>query len=562
MKHTGPLLLTLAGALCGACGESRMRTLPELDEEASLQDPRLEPCEVDTFDGPVQGLCGTLVVAEREGEPEKVLSLPLQRIRGQAPGADALPVVYLGNGPGQSNFSFLPPRELTQGNDFVRLGYRGADSSVTLECDEVARVIRETPALTDAHLDQVRQATNDCLQRLNESGHSLSDFGLDDVARDLHAALDVLDYERVHVLADGFGLEVALAFVERFPGRVERIVATSPAPVGPFLLDAESLQSHLDAIAGRCAASDHCGSDDLLTDIHRAREALPSRWVFTSIDSGRLSLVTALSLLGRESTVRAVDAWAAAGDGSYAGLAMMSWLGDSIGQNLFIWGDALAKTVPLAFDPERNYREENQRTPERPLGAPARLLLYGAAPDSQWLPLPDRRSSPEEAATETGPSPEAGADPEDNRSEVETPTDLPPRTPGPPAALFVHGTVDPTRPGAHAAFAGRLAAIEQVTIEEAVLASEAWALQPNEMARLVADYLNRGEVDGSRLTKLPWTFAPQLRLSTMQWVLTVLTVALPLLLFYFVYLLFRRVKRTIEQERTEQLGAGSDQSSS
>ncbi len=545
-------------ALSFACGESRMRTLPELDEEANLEDPRLEPCEVDTLDGPVNGLCGTLVVRERESGGDALLSLPLQRIKAQAPGAEALPILFLGNGPGQSNFNFLPPRELTQGNDFLRLGYRGADSSVTLECNEVARVIRETPALTEAHLDQVQRATRDCLERLRESGHSLADFGLDDVARDLNEALAVLEYERVHVLADGFGMQVALAFAERYPGRVARIVATSPAPLGPFLLDADALQRHLEAIAGRCAGSENCDSDDLLDAIERGRAGLPSRWAFTSIDSGRLSLVTALSLLGRESTVRSVDAWAAAGDGSYAGLAMMSWLGDSIGQNLFIWGDALAKTVPLGFDPERDYRAENQRSPDHLLGSPARLLLYGAAPDPEWLPL----DAP-------APAPAQAAEPRETGSETVIPSEsatevAPPKDAGPakPEALFIHGTVDPTLEVATPAFAARLARVERVTVEEAVLASEGWALQPNEMARMAASYLNGGEADGSRLTKLPWTFTPRLRLATMQWILTLLTVVIPLLLVGFVYLLFRRVKRTIEQERADQLAEGTDQSRS
>ncbi|MEO0814216.1 MAG: hypothetical protein AAFY60_15245, partial [Myxococcota bacterium] len=171
------------------------------------------------------------------------------------------------------------------------------------------------------------------------------------------------------------------------------------------------------------------------------------------------------------------------------------------------------------------------------LGAPARLLLFGTLPDAQWLPKSIQNPVPD--------VPEAQA-PEESAPK--------------PDALFVHGTLDPTRSVARAAFAERLNRIESVTLEEAVLASEGWALQPNELARLSGSFFNRGSADGTRLTKLPWSFAPQLRLSTMQWVLTVLTVVLPLLLMGFIYLLFRRVKRTIDQERAEHARklAGSD----
>ncbi|MEM6731133.1 MAG: hypothetical protein AAF658_06235 [Myxococcota bacterium] len=509
-----------------------MRTLPELDEEANIEDPRLAPCDIDTVDGPVPGLCGTLVVPERQDDESTTLSIPIQRIKAQTPGADALPILVLGNGPGQSNFQFIPPKELTKANDLIRVGYRGTDSSVTLECNEIAAVIRETPALTEPHLDRLRTAATDCLERQQRSGHRLEDFTLEAVARDLVAALETFEYERIHVLADGFGLQVALELHARYPDRVERIVATSPAPLGPFLLNAATFQAHLEAIAGRCAASDACAAqtDDLLSSFERARGSLPSRWGFTSVDSGRLTLVTALSLLARESTVRAVDAWASAGSGSHAGLAMMSWLGDNIGQNVFVWGDALAKTAPLALARETNHRDANERNVTHLLGSPARLMLFGAAPNGALLPEARPRPLPERR----------------------------------PDALFIHGTVDPTRAVALESFESELGSVQTLIVEDLVLASEAWLLQPSNLARVVAEFVNGGQPSAAQLVKQPWSFEPGLRLGTMQWFLTVLTVIIPLLLGAFVFLLFRRVKRTIDLERAEhasQLSGGDDSQS-
>ncbi|MEO1173610.1 MAG: hypothetical protein AAFX94_16405, partial [Myxococcota bacterium] len=205
--------------------------------------------------------------------------------------------------------------------------------------------------------------------------------------------------------------------------------------------------------------------------------------------------------------------------GSAAGLAMMSWLGDNISQNVFVWGDALAKAVPLGLDPSVDYRKLDSRGSTL-FGSPVRLLLFGGRPKEALLP------------------PATGAA---NTVEID--------------ALFVHGTVDPTREIARSALVPRFRSVETVTVEEAVLASEAWAMQPNEFSRMVDAYLNRGAVESGSLVRTPWTFVPTLRMATMQWFMTVLTVLLPLLLAGFIYLLFRRVKRTIEAERAEQQNA-------
>ncbi|MEM6532203.1 MAG: hypothetical protein AAF654_06245 [Myxococcota bacterium] len=520
MNRTWSSVAALALLAATGCGDSAMRTIPELDEEASREDARLNPCELDTADGPVNGLCGTLVVPEDRSAPDgATLSLPVQRIRGQTPGANALPIVFLGNGPGQTNFTYLPPKELTEANDFLRLGYRGVDSSVTLECNEVAFVARQTPALTDDHLDDLATAAGSCLERLMQGGHSLSNFGVNAVAADIAAALELFEYKKAHFLADGFGIQSALAFADAHPDRVGRLVALSPAPLGPFLLPPQAIQAQLETLARRCAASERCSSagDDLVANIASARSALPSRWGFTSIDSGRLSLVTAVSLVGRESTVRAMDAWQAGANGSAAGLAMMSWLGDNISQNVFVWGDALAKTVPLGLDPEVDYREADSRG-ETLLGSPVRLLLFGGRPDAGLLPDPPRQPGPSTTVMD---------------------------------ALFVHGTVDPTRDIAQSSLASRFRSVQLAAVEEAVLASEAWAIQPNEFSRMITGYLNTGAVDSSSLVRTSWSFAPSLRMATIQWFMTVLTVVIPLLLGAFILLLFRRVKRTIETERAE-----------
>ena len=224
-----------------------------------------------------------------------------------------------------------------------------------------------------------------------------------------------------------------------------------------------------------------------------------------------------MSLLGQESTARAVDAWTAASRGSNAGLAMMSWLGDSVGQNMFIWGDALAKAMPLGFDPEKDYRASEKRGPSV-LGSPARLLLFGGAPELDTIAPADPQRAPETLSVET---------------------------------LFVYGSVDPTRAVAGRAFASRLENVRDLTLAEAVLASEAWLARPRELAGVVADFLNGGEPAADSVTKMPWSFEPTLRMATMQWFMTILTVVLPVVLFVFIALMLRRLRRTIELERAE-----------
>lgn len=499
-----------------------MRTLPEIDDAATSENARLTPCEIASTNGTMSGVCGTLVVPERYNSTEsRQISIPIQRIRAPSPDPDALPIVYLGNGPGQSNFTFRPPKALVQKNDFVQMGFRGIDSSVTLECHEVAVVARQTPALTHSHLDAIADATRSCLERLAAADHTLSDFDLSSVARDLQATIELFEYPRVHLLTDGFGIQSAIAFAIQNPSRVARVVSLSPAPLGPMLLSSEDIQSHLQTIANRCALSTYCKSrsEDLLADLASTREFLPSRWWFSSLDPGRISLVTALSLSARESTVRTIDAWQDAANGSPAALATMSWLGDNLSQNVFVWGDALAKTLPTLLDTDVFDRSKHQPG-KTMLGSPIRLMLFGGLPPGL---RPKIRSAAHARAT--------------------TAIDLSIN------ALFVHGTLDPTRRDSRSTLAPRFQHVDWVTIEDAVLGSEAWATQPNELSRVLTRYLNYGSVDTRPLVRHPWKFAPKLKFGTMHRLMTAATFLLPVLLGGLVFLLFRRVKRALEIER-------------
>jgi len=204
------------------------------------------------------------VPLDRSGAVPGTIGLYVERMAGGGQGA----VFALAGGPGQGAST------VTDGfnhdlygrigkRDMIVVDQRGTGRSGALDCAALER-----PG--DEPID-VRTAT--CADRL---GAARSHYTTSDSIDDLEAVRAALGVERITLLGVSYGTKVALAYAQRYPTHVERLVLDSvvePQGQNPFDLDTFAALPRLfrDVCAGECAGI----TDDLAGDVAELVRRLP-----------------------------------------------------------------------------------------------------------------------------------------------------------------------------------------------------------------------------------------------------------------------------------------------
>lgn len=513
-RALAPLALLLI-----ACGGRPASTITS--HEATAEDPKYEACELVTQTGTLEAECGTLVVPEDRGAPEGArLRLPMQRKRATER-AGGVPLFYLGDGPGVSNFQLWVPASLARGHDLVIVGYRGADGSRVLDCPEIGEALGAAPALSTAWLDAMATQLDACLGRYARDGVALGSYGLRDLAADLERARELLGYDRIHLLAEGFGALVAQAYATTFPERTERLVLLMPTPREDVLPPPGTAAAALRRYGELCRQSDACElpGPNLETVIDEVAGALPERWLIFPIERGRLILATSLSLPYRRAAQLAIGAWLGAAGGDFSGLGQLAWSGGAMLQSATVWGQA---TLALASALDLRGRDVGAELAarERVVGAPvvqivAAALQRGLAAAPRFEPLV----------------------PAEQRLSAPT--------------LVVSGSLDP-RASAEAVrerLLPRFEQAQQLVAEEIGSAQDLWGEQPQEMEQLVTRFLEGAPLGGLR--RVPLSFELGVELTGMAKIVVALLVAIPVIAVALVLLLLRRLRRAVRAEATQ-----------
>jgi pimeloyl-ACP methyl ester carboxylesterase len=174
------------------------------------------------FCGPSKRECALLTVPlDRSGSLPGSVTLNVERMRAEHP-ADP-PVFVIAGGPGRSTTRAFPREELESllgrvvgRRDVVVPDLRGTGDSGALKCPALQRGAGDAAAVTE------------CAGALG-SGRAF--FTSADSVADLEELRSHLGYERLALLASGYGARVALQYAAAHPERVERVVLESP--VGP-----------------------------------------------------------------------------------------------------------------------------------------------------------------------------------------------------------------------------------------------------------------------------------------------------------------------------------------
>ena len=345
---------------------------------------------------------GWMLVPQRRSDSDsRVIRLAL--VRQPAIGDPTEPALFnLVGGPGQSNVfgSGEIPRDLRAASDVVRVGYRGIDGDVELQCPEYVRALQTGQPLSGASIERARAALRACHDRFAAAGIDLAGYGLLEVVDDIEAARSALGYDRIDFWAVSWGTQIALTYCVRYPERVRRmfLVGAGGPARGFDLWDPRVMEAKLRRYGELWKLDPEASarSADILETIRNVLTLLPRDWNGVRIDRDKVRLGLWYMLRSVTEGAQALDAFAAAEDGDWGGLALISWGYDEEQRRALAephgeyHGEFFAKVMSTGLDPERNWVADMD--PEGSvLGSPAAQLLWGAASHGGWpaQPIPE-----------------------------------------------------------------------------------------------------------------------------------------------------------------------------
>ncbi len=319
---------------------------------------------------------GIITVPEnRKAAGSRLIHLPVIRVRAAAQ-EPVEPVFCLAGGPGQSNMSWAIPETLLARHDVVMVGYRGVDGSCVLDCPEVVEAMKSGgDPLAEESFRKVAGAWEASSRRFQEQGIDWNGYTIEQTIEDMEAVRGKFRYPRIDLLSESYGTRIAYFYGLMHEKSIFRSVMVAVNPPGHFIWDPAVVDEQIreysrlwaqdSSMAARCP--------DLAGAMQRVLNSLPRTWCFIPISPGKVRITTFSLLYHRNTAAMAFDAFVAADNGDYSGLALMSLAFDYMLPSMIVWGDLASKGATADFDSTRDYREP-VKMPQRILGSPMNSL--------------------------------------------------------------------------------------------------------------------------------------------------------------------------------------------
>jgi pimeloyl-ACP methyl ester carboxylesterase len=517
--HIVALLALSTG--CGGSGAAPI-TVPAGAQAGDLVG--LEPCTYKAGRTQYAADCGTLVVPENREDPNsRLIALPITRVRATG-GSPAEPILKLGGGPGKSNMGSSVVPWFIENHDVVLVGYRGMDGTVTLSCPEVVKAMRaggRDDLLSNPVLDRYSAAYARCAERLRQGGVDLDGYTVTETIGDMEVARVGLGYERVNLLSDSYGTNVARIYAYVYPESIHRSAMIAVDTPGATIHEPQVVDELIRRYADLCAQDPECSArtDDLAETMREVSQDMPKRWLLLPVNAGLVKAGTYDFLELTTEAPMIIDAWLSAAEGDSSGFAALTLVGPLMFARASEWGHNAALRASLGqFDPARDYRAE-LNPPDSIIGSPASTASYAgyAAWPANLIAEAYRQVQP---------------------SDVET--------------LLVSGNIDSDTPVQFA----RDELLPTLSNGQHVILSEFGhgeflGLQPEASKRLLTSFYDTGVADDSLFTYHPVNFHVGLGYPEQAKILLAVAVLIPLGLVALVWFVARRVRR----RRANQIGS-------
>ncbi len=335
---------------------------------------------------------GVLIVTESKAKGSRRIELPVVRIHSKSH-APQYPVFHLEGGPGLPNLKITVPVSILENHDYVRVGYRGNDGSPSLNMPEINQALKETPNfLHHAGLVALGNKVDAIVQDFQKKNEiDLREYNVIHVVDDMEKARKALGYKRVNLAAYSFGGAVAYTYCTCYPKSVYRVICTEGA--FPFYVGL-SLPSDIDSALidqnelWKQNPDNQRKSPDMIQTIRNVLQSLPREWNGVTIEHDIIQFMTWGGLNTREMTAQCFNAYVAAENGDYSGLAALQQFYGTI-IDLFNWGDMLSKTYSTDTGEIEDF-EALLNQEGSIIGSPLSLLGWGLRQNSHWpvKPLP------------------------------------------------------------------------------------------------------------------------------------------------------------------------------
>jgi len=470
---TDPNVIQIGWKICvPQAGEITVAQAVELVVEAGTYEIQGKPYVADI---------GTLTVPENRSNPDsRLMELPVVRIH--ATGDNPVePVFLLAGGPGGPNmWGDGVPVWLLDHHDVVMVGYRGVDGSVYLDAPEVVEVIREVEQdpLSSENLERMGNAQYAANQRLRVEGVDIDVYNMVEVIDDMEAAREGLGYGKINLFSGSYGTRLAYIYGLRYPESLFRSLLFAVNPPGRMVWEPDRIDAQLRYYGDLWKKDPEAvaKSPDIVQTMQNVLETLPQEWNGIRVDPDRVKMMTFLQLMNTGTAAAVFDAFVAAENGDYSGLAFMSFAYSQMLPTMLHWGDLFSKGM-ADHDPLRDY-EADMDPPGSIIGSPGSKLYFGGAPHGGWPMQPIA-----EEYRQLG------------YSDVET--------------LLVSGSVDFSTPAENAQeLLPYLPNGKSVVLSEMGHTGDQRGLQPEAFQHLAETFYLEGVVDDSKFTYQPMNFTP------------------------------------------------------
>lgn len=300
----------------------------------------------------------TLRVLENRNDPEsRIIELPVIRLHAlnQEPKA---PVFLSFGGPGMSNIWKYPRLWLLDNHDIVMVGYRGIDGTVSLDADKIGEAFRiDSNAFSTAHIEKIGQAYKEELQRFESEGIDIACYNMIDVIDDMELARESLGYEKINLFGSSYGTRVTYLYSLRYPNSIHRIFNEAVNSPGRFVWDPEETDAVLFQY-GKLWQKDSTNlkrSPDIVATMQNVLSTLPVKWKKIHIDAEKVRIMMFNFLYSTHGARQIFDAFVAAENDDYSGLAFLVMMYDMFPEMDYNWGDSFLKAVSADYNPAANY---------------------------------------------------------------------------------------------------------------------------------------------------------------------------------------------------------------
>jgi pimeloyl-ACP methyl ester carboxylesterase len=328
-------------------------------------------------------------------------------------------------------------------------------------------------------MKRIGQAFTCAAQRLQKDGVDLDGYTMLETIEDNESVCDALGYSKINLLGESYGTRIAYLYGLKHPERIRRSALIAVNPPGGFVWEPETIDGQLKYYAALWSRDSLARSrcPDLYAAMQAVLAAMPQRWLFIPISADKVRIATFGLLFHRNTAAMVFDAYVAAAEGDYSGLALMSLAYDYMVPSLSTWGEPASKAASADFDSSRNYLREMMPS-GLPLGSPMSAFMWGPLQYSRWpthmLPAEFRNA---------------------RRSDVQT--------------LLLGGSLDFSTPAVNATV-GMLPFLpngKQIILSEYGHVQDMWQVDPDNIRLILTTFYQTGIPDVSGNRHIPMNFA-------------------------------------------------------